>query len=337
MTSPTPLPRVRWGIIGVGDVTERKSGPAFQQAARSDLVAVMRRDAAKAADYAARHGVPRWYADADELIGDPEVDAVYIATPPDSHRDYAERVAAAGKPAYVEKPMARTAAECRSMVDAFAAAGVGLFVAYYRRAMPRFEPVRTLITNGELGEVRSVLVRKQHPGERGSEPLPWRLDPRIAGGGLFVDLASHSLDWLDHVFGPLTEVSGRASRPLAGHGSAETLVTATWGWATGVEGVGLWDFDADEHLDRIEIIGTEGSVAFSSFGEEPIRLTRQGSTTLIDAPYPPVVQLPLVQNVVDVLTGQGTDPISTGNSALRTAAVVDAVLADYREEHGITF
>src|SRR5699024_3466825 len=141
---------VRWGIIGVGDVTEAKSGPGFQKAERSSLVAVMRRDGAKAADYAARHGVPRWYDDADALINDPEVDAVYIATPPGSHADYAIRVAAAGKPVYVEKPMARTADECRAMIDAADAAGVPLFVAYYRRAMPRFKIVEDLVRSGEL-------------------------------------------------------------------------------------------------------------------------------------------------------------------------------------------
>ena len=110
------MERVRWGIIGVGNVTERKSGPGFQQAERSELVAVMRRNGDLAADYARRNGVPRWYDDADKLINDDEVDAVYIATPPDSHRDYAVRVANAGKPVYVEKPMARTHAECQEML-----------------------------------------------------------------------------------------------------------------------------------------------------------------------------------------------------------------------------
>jgi predicted dehydrogenase len=116
------MERVRWGIIGVGDVTERKSGPGFQQAERSELVAVMRRTGELAADYARRHGVPRWYDDADALIADPEVDAVYVATPPDTHRHYALRAAAAGKPVYVEKPMARTADECNEMIEACEAA-----------------------------------------------------------------------------------------------------------------------------------------------------------------------------------------------------------------------
>ncbi|NCB07478.1 MAG: Gfo/Idh/MocA family oxidoreductase, partial [Bacteroidia bacterium] len=96
---------VRWGIIGVGNVTEVKSGPAFYKTEHSKLVAVMRRDAEKAADYARRHGVEKWYSNATDLINDPEVDAVYIATPPDSHARYAMEAMRAGKPVYVEKPM----------------------------------------------------------------------------------------------------------------------------------------------------------------------------------------------------------------------------------------
>ena len=149
------MERVRWGIIGVGNVTERKSGPGFQLAERSELVAVMRRNANLAADYARRNNVPRWYDDADELINDPEVDAVYVATPPDSHREYAVRVAQAGKPVYVEKPMARTALECEEMISACAWAGVSLFVAYYRRALPRFATVKELLDGGRIGQLRS--------------------------------------------------------------------------------------------------------------------------------------------------------------------------------------
>src|SRR5699024_4274467 len=146
---------VRWGIVGVGDVTETKSGPGLQQAEGSALVAVMRRDGAKAADYARRHGVPRWYDDADALIADPEVDAVYVATPPDSHADYAVRALRAGKPVYVEKPMARTATECEEILSASRRAGLPVFVAYYRRAMPRFATVKELLEGGAIGQVRA--------------------------------------------------------------------------------------------------------------------------------------------------------------------------------------
>ena len=328
------MDRVRWGIIGVGDVTEIKSGPGFQKADGSELVAVMRRNGDLARDYARRHGVPRAYDDADALIADADVDAVYIATPPDSHSDYAIRVAQAGKPVYIEKPMGRTGAECRPVLDAATLAGVPVFVAFYRRTMPRFELARELIAT-ELGEVGSVLVRCQQPGEAiPASGVPWRLNPAVAGGGLFVDLGSHTLDWLDHVFGPIRSVSGHAGRPLAGPGTAETVVSASFAF-DGVLGAGLWDFDASERLDLIEFVGSKGTLRMSTFGSEPLELIQGGQRTLIDAPYPTTVQLPMIQQITDVLTGRADHAVSTGESALRTADVVDAVLATYRAEHGI--
>ena len=322
---------VRWGIIGVGDVTEVKSGPGFQQADRSELVAVMRRSADKAADYARRHGVPRWYDDADALIADPEVDAVYIATPPDAHCDYTLRAAAAGKPVYVEKPMARTAAECDAMIDACALAGVPLFVAYYRRAMPRFRTVRELLDAGAIGEPRTVSIRtEQKAPDISAENRPWRLRPEISGGGLFVDLGSHTLDLLDWLLGPVTHVSGVAV-DQGGRYGCEDLVTGVFSFASGVQGVGLWSFDGHEHRDEVEIAGTAGTLRFSSFGQEPLRLTGANGEQRIEAPYPGTVQQPLIQSVVDSLTGRGECP-STGQSAARTARVVDALLRDYRAQ-----
>ena len=325
---------VRWGIIGVGNVTEVKSGPGFQQATGSQLVAVMRRDGAKAADYARRHGVPRWYDDAEALIHDAEVDAVYIATPPDSHRDYAVRVLAAGKPVYVEKPMARTAAECEDMLAAAEQAGLPLFVAYYRRAMPRFATVKQLLDDGAIGQVHAVSVRAAKPAviDDGAD-APWRVRPEISGGGHFVDLASHTLDLLDHLLGPIARVSGYATR-FAGPTAAEDTVAGAFQFESGVLGTGLWSYHTAEERDEVRILGDAGSVQFSSFGEEPIRLTTADGEQQIAAPYPATVQLPLIQTAVDELTGRGRCP-STAESAIRTARVVDALLAEYRASHGL--
>ena len=330
------MDKVRWGIIGVGNVTEKKSGPGFQAATHSELVAVMRRDAAKAADYAQRHGVPKWYADAEALVRDPDVDAVYIATPPDSHRDYALQVAAAGKPVYVEKPMARSAAECEQMVAACRRAQVPLFVAYYRRAMPRFLKIKALLDAGALGEPRAVVVRLQRGGsDADTGTVPWRVQPEVAGGGYFVDMGSHTLDFLDWLFGPVTAVVGGAANQ-AGHYRAEDVVTGSFEFASGVVGVGLWCFSAAEPLDRVEIVGSAGSLVFSSFNGSPLQLVNAAGTRQLDAPYPETVQQPLIQSVVDDLTGRGRCP-STGESALRTARVVDALLEGYRAKLGITF
>ena len=330
----TTVERVRWGIIGVGDVTERKSGPGFQQAERSELVAVMRRNGDLAADYARRHQVPRWYDDADELINDPEVDAVYVATPPDSHRDYAVRVAQAGKPVYVEKPMARTAPECEDMIAACDAAGVGLYVAYYRRAMPRFATVKELLDSGRIGELRSVSIRNERPGQADAAGGGgWRVDPEISGGGHFVDLGSHTLDLLDWLLGPVTQASGVATNRGARY-RAEDLVTGVFEFRSGVAGVGVWNYDSFQHTDQVEIVGTAGALRFSCFAEEPLRLRTDRGVERIDAPYPQTVQLPLIQAVVNAMTGHGESP-STGQSAVRTARVIDGLLADYRANNPV--
>jgi predicted dehydrogenase len=327
MATLTTVERVRWGIIGVGNVTEHKSGPGFQKAERSELVAVMRRNGELAADYARRHDVPRWYDDADELINDPGVDAVYVATPPDSHREYAVRVAQAGKPVYVEKPMARTAVECEDMISACEEAGVGLFVAYYRRAMPRFATVKELLDSGRIGQLRSVNIRNEQPSEADHEG--WRVNPEISGGGYFVDLGSHILDLLDWLLGPVTYAAGIATNHGARY-QAEDLVTGVFSFRSGVEGVGVWNYDSFQHKDQVEIIGTAGALRFSCFAEEPLRLRTSGGLEQIEAPYPETVQQPLIQTVVNALTGHGESP-STGHSALRTARIIDTLLSDYRD------
>jgi predicted dehydrogenase len=327
-TTLTTVEKVRWGIIGVGNVTEHKSGPGLHQAERSELVAVMRRNGDLAADYARRHDVPRWYDDADELINDPEVDAVYVATPPDSHREYVVRVAQAGKPVYVEKPMARTASECEDMISACEEAGVGLFVAYYRRAMPRFATVKELLDSGRIGQLRSVSIRNEQPAEADEG---WRMNPEISGGGYFVDLGSHILDLLDWRLGPVTYAAGIATNRGARY-RAEDLVTGVFSFRSGVEGVGVWNYDSFQHKDQVEIIGTAGALRFSCFAEEPLRLRTGRGVEQIKAPYPKTVQLPLIQTVVNALTGYGESP-STGHSAVRTARVIDGLLSDYRDSH----
>jgi len=194
---------VRWGVLGVGKVCELKSAPAMNTIAHSRLVAVMRRDEEKAKDYAARHGVHKWYTSATDLIHDPEVNAIYIATPPHVHVELTQLAAAAGKPVYVEKPMARTHAECLQMIQACEQASVPLFVAYYRRKLPHFLKIKELLDQGEIGSIRTVHINLKQvltPNLVSSSGENWRVIPEIAGGGYFYDLASHQLDLLDFLF-----------------------------------------------------------------------------------------------------------------------------------------
>jgi predicted dehydrogenase len=323
------MERVRWGIIGCGDVCEKKSGPAFHVCEGSELRAVMRRDADKARDFAHRHGVARWYADADALIGDPDVDAVYIATPPSAHADYVMRVAAAGKPAYVEKPMAVTHAQCVSMLDACERAGVKLFVAYYRRMLPVFVKVKALLDANAAGTVRMVRADLWHPpraGDMDPREQHWHVRPAISGGGYLFDLGSHLLDILDFFFGPAVAVKAHVVNQ-AGWYDAEDAACASLKFASGVIGSLSFCFTADAaaRTDRIEIVGSEGSISFSCFANNPVVLNRPEGREEFAAPLPEHVQQPLIQTIVDELRGRGCCP-STGVSGARTSLVLDQMV-----------
>lgn len=320
---------IRWGIIGCGNVTEEKSGPGFQKANHSALVAVMRRDGALAKDYAQRHNVPRWYDDAQALIDDPAVDAVYIATPPNAHKEYTLAAARAGKPVYVEKPMALNFAECQAMLNVCQQANIPLWVAYYRRCLPRFLKVKALIEGGAIGTPRTVSVtfyRRWRPAEPNN--LPWRVLPEIAGGGLFVDLAAHTLDYLDYFFGPIQFVQGYATNQ-AGYYPAEDVVVGSFAFASGVYGTGVWSFSSYTNLDQTEIVGDKGRLTFTSFTTDPVRLTTAAGVTEFALDNPLHIQQPLIQTIVDELNRVSQCP-STGISGARTTWVMDQMLASWR-------
>lgn len=320
---------IRWGIIGVGNVTELKSGPAFQKIEGSELVAVMRRNGDMAKDYAERHGVPRWYDDGQALIADPEVDAVYIATPPDSHCDYTLMCAQAGKPVYVEKPMARNYDECLRMIESCAKQDVKLWVAYYRRALPRFLKVKEWIDSGTIGEIRSVRTIQYGRREQfDAANLPWRVLPEIAGGGFFVDVGSHTLDLLDYFFGAIQSVQGMAVNQL-GLYPAEDHVVANYVFESGVVGSGVWCFTAGDEIDENEIVGSSGKIVFSTFENKPIRLITAAGEQSLEISHPENIQHALIQTIVDEINGEGKCP-STGVSGARTSWVIDEILRDYR-------
>ncbi len=320
---------IRWGIIGVGDVCEVKSGPAIQQTPNSKLVAVMRRNAEKAKSFAERHQVPKWYNDANALINDPEVNCIYIATPPNSHEEYTLKAAAVGKPVYVEKPMARTHKECLSMVNACKNANVPLFPAYYRRALPNILKVKEIIDNKIIGDVRFVNVKIQKPLNpdivgASTNPDNWRIFPEVSGGGYFYDLASHQLDALDFIFGPIIEAKGYASNQSSIY-PAEDITTGVFRFKNGILGHGIWAFNtafsSEEELTTI--IGSKGQVSFPFFGDNHITLKVDGKPDkMFHFNISKHIQQPLIQTIVDDLLGKGTCP-STGISGARTNWVME--------------
>ena len=326
------LKEVNWGIIGCGNVTELKSGPAFNKVGHSRLVAVMRRNAALSEDYAKRHGVPRWYSDADQLINDPEVNAIYIATPPDTHASYAIQAMKAGKPVYVEKPMARNYQECKEMLRVSEETGMPLFVAYYRRTLPAFLKVKELVDNGIIGKPLTVNIRLYKAfGENDQFPdqQSWHTNPEIGGAGHFYDLASHQFDFLDFVFGPVTEIHGIAKN-RAGYYKAEDTVSSLFAFDSGVTGTGSWCFVADKGAeeDRIEITGTKGKIVFSTFALGNVELITEKGKVNFSFQNPENISYNLIKQVVQELRGEAKC-VSTGKSGARTSAVLEDIVKEY--------
>ncbi len=319
---------VRWGIIGVGDVCEVKSAPAMKLIEGSKLVAVMRRDGQKAQDYARRHDVPKWYADADALLNDPEVNAVYIATPPGAHELFTLKAAQAKKPVYVEKPMARTYNECLNMINACETANVPLFTAFYRRMLPNFLKVKSLLEEGVIGYIRYVnivinkTIQPDIVADNGQNEN-WRVNPEIAGGGYFFDLASHQLDIMDFLFGPIRDAQGFKHNQAHLY-PAEDIVMGSFYFDNGIIGVGNWCFTTStvSEMDKTTIVGSKGQISFPFFGDNSVTLELEGrEKEVLHFEMPRHIQQPLIQTIVDELLGKGKCP-STGVSGARTNKVM---------------
>ena len=318
---------IRWGIIGCGNVTEVKSGPAYQLTNGFELIAVMRRDAVKAEDYARRHQVPKFYFDADQLIHDPEVNAVYIATPPDSHKYYALKVAEAGKACCIEKPMASNYEDSLAIQRAFERKKLPLFIAYYRRTLPRFTKIKSWLEDNLIGEIMTVHWTLHKPPSQIdlSQELNWRTDSRVAPGGYFDDLASHGLDLFTYLMGQITEAKGISSNQQKLY-SARDRVTATWIHKSGVAGSGDWNFGTDYHKDEVIITGSKGAVLFSIFDNAPLILKHNEGEIELEIEHPKPIQLHHVNAMRDHMLYKNLKHPSTGNSGLHTSWVMDKIL-----------
>jgi len=304
---------VNWGIIGCGDVTEVKSGPAFNKVPGSALIAVMRRDAAKAKDYAKRHNVPKWYDNAYELINDPEINAIYIATPPLQHEEYTIAALNAGKPVYVEKPMAVSTAAAKRMQDAADKSNVPLSVAHYRRAQPQFLKLKEFLDAKIIGDIKLINLQFFAPPLLADKlmetKIKWRVDTAIAGGGLFHDLAPHQLDLMLYFFGNIKKASGISANQAALY-NADNIVSGSILFESGCVFNGLWCFSVpeEEAKDMCEIIGSEGKIRFSVFGDPEIEVIKKGKTGTVHFEKPEHVQQPMIEKVVEYFLGKGDNP-----------------------------
>lgn len=324
------MKEIGWGFIGCGEVTEKKSGPAFNEVPGSHVVAVMSRNAEKAESYAKRHNIKKWYTDPLELINDPEINAIYIATPPSSHATFAIMAMKAGKPVYIEKPLAASYEDCARINRISELTGVPCFVAYYRRYLPYFQKVKQIIQSGTIGTPANVQIRFSVPPRdldyKSNGSLPWRLQPDIAGGGYFYDLAPHQLDLIQDIFGVITRAHGYCSN-MAKLYKAEDTISACFYFENGLPGSGSWCFVGHQSAkeDRIEVIGEKGMLSFSVYNYSPIQLVTSEGRSSIVVPNPPYVQLPIIRSVIEHLQGIGICEC-TSVSATPVNWVMDRIL-----------
>lgn len=317
---------VNWGIIGCGDVCEVKSGPAFNKVANSKLVAVMRRNLDKAKDFAKRHGVPKYYGDAAELINDAEVNAVYIATPPSSHESYLELALRAGKPVYVEKPVTINSESVERMIEMEKLYDGKVSVAHYRRGLPLFKKIKQLVNEGAIGKVKLILLKTLQPPTSKiitQTEENWRINPEISGGGLFHDLSPHQLDIMYWIFGTPQQVHVQAANQGKVY-NAPDLAMVQLEFANDIYFNGVWDFNVAEAAttDSCEIIGGKGSIRFSFFRVSTIELVTSTGVAIFELEYPINIQQPHINNVVKFFRGEGANPC-TLEDALVTMRVMD--------------
>jgi len=314
------MDQINWGIIGCGDVTELKSGPAFNKVPRSSLVAVMRRDAEKAKDYALRHNVHKWYNDASQLINDADVNAIYIATPPSSHFEYAMAAMNAGKMVYLEKPMTLNYDEARILTETAKEKNCKLVVAHYRRQQPMFKKIKELLHDKMIGDVRFVnllfYTTALTPAQILIPKTAWRIDPTIAGGGLFHDLAPHQLDLMYYFFGEVEKVNGIAINQ-AGLYNADDLVTGNILFKNNVVFTGNWCFSAtpEAEKDHCEIMGSRGIIEFSVFNGLEVKLTTADGVQTFQFDRLMHVQQPMIEAAVKYFLGEGENPCTADEGA----------------------
>jgi len=317
---------IRWGIIGCGAVTEVKSGPPYQQTPGFSLAGVMRRDLDKAKDFAARHGVPHYFADAEQLINDSAIDAIYIATPPDTHKLYGLMVAKAGKPCCIEKPLAPSYEEGLAIVNAFKEKDIPLFVAYYRRSLPRFLQVEKWLKADAIGAVRHIQwsFSKSANAIDLSGEYNWRTDAKVASGGYFDDLASHGLDLFAYLLGDFKTVYGVSTNQQALY-TAKDAISSCWIHENGITGQGSWNFGGFKREDRVEILGSKGKISFSVFEENELVLENGYGVQQLVIENPKHVQQYHVENLKAALIDGKKHP-STGDTALHTNWIMHEIL-----------
>ena len=316
---------IRWGFLGCGKVVRTKSGDAFRNVPNSTIEVIRRRNLDAAKESAEYFGAPYWCDRIEELLAS-EIDAVYIATPPGLHYEQAMACLNAGKAVYLEKPFARNYTEAKQLTEAFEEAGVPLYIGHYRRALPRFLKIREMLKSNIIGDVTDIDFYLNRIFSQKEADNSWLYNPVLSGGGKYYDIAPHTVDIIQFLFGDITEVQGSA-RNLGVGCPLENVVEMTFVTEKGVNGKARFCCVADEKSDRMHVTGTKGTMEFSVHGKTDVIVKDENGTILeqFDLPDPKAVEESMVQSVVEDLLGISKCE-SKAKDVLVTYKIIDEVL-----------
>ena len=319
---------IRWGFLGCGKVVRTKSGDAFRNVPNSTIEVIRRRNLDAAKESAEYFGAPYWCDRIEELLAS-EIDAVYIATPPGLHYEQAMACLNAGKAVYLEKPFARNYTEAKELTEAFEEAGVPLYIGHYRRALPRFLKIREMLKSNIIGDVTDIDFYLNRIFSRKEADNSWLYNPVLSGGGKYYDIAPHTVDIIQFLFGNITEVQGSA-RNLGVGCPLENVVEMTFVTEKGVNGKARFCCVADEKSDRMHVTGTKGTMEFSVHGKTDVIVKDENGTIIeqFDLPDPKAVEESMVQSVVEDLLGISKCE-SKAKDVLVTYKIIDEVLNEF--------
>lgn len=318
---------LRWGILGCGNVAEHKGGPPLYTVDDSDLIAVVRRDRAKAEDFAERHGAKRVYTDVHELLSDDEINAIYIATPPYLHCEQTLLAAHAGKHVLCEKPMAMTVEECQRMVDACRAADVTLMLAYYRNHYPNVVKMKALMDEGAIGEVGLARINCTGYYNPNRQDLKnWRINPEISGGGVLMDIGSHRISLLQSLMGDITSAQGYADTVHLDAAVDDSAVFSLR-FESGAHAVANINWNVGISIDDVEVYGTTGSLRCSPLNSGNLTLeTKSDGQVELPQTLLPHTHTGLVKDFVNHLK-TGEPILCSGESGLQTNVIIAQIYA----------
>ena len=316
---------LRWGLIGASDVAATRMIPAMRRAGHR-VTAVGSSDPGRAAPYAGRHDIPA-SGSVDEVVARDDVDAVYISTQNEFHRDQALLAAAAGKHVLCEKPIALSAEDGRRMVDACEAAGVVLGINHHLPGAGTHRAIRELVASGAIG--RLLAVRVFHAVMLPERLQGWRLGSK-AGGGVTLDVTCHDASVINPLLGALpVDVVALAARQGPWDSEAEDAVMATLRYADGALVQTQDAFTVAYAPTGMQVIGSDGAIfAADVMTQEPI-----GTLVLRDAAGEREIEVADRRDLYEIavggfaaaVAGEADGPVVSGRDGLMAAQVALAV------------